>query len=193
MSKPKSALILCDFQVAIEAMMGPAFNPAVDRASVALEAARAKGDISIVHVGGRFRPGYPEISDDPTKSYIFQQVKTKGLMIEGTAGAAHHPKVAPKIGEVEVTKRRVGAFSTTDLDLILRANNVNRIVLGGVITSGVILSTVREASDKDYVITVLRDAVADWDDEAHRVLLDKIFLMQATVVTVDEFVASLKN
>jgi len=193
MSKPKSALILCDYQVAMGPMLGPTFDTVLDRASVALEAARARGDILIVHVGVRFRPGHPEISTDPHKAANFRHVKEKNMVVEGSPEAAHHPKVSPKAGEVEVTKRRVGAFSTTDLDLILRGNNVSRIILAGISTSGVILTTVREAADKDYLITVLRDTVADKDEEMHRVLLDKVFPKQATVITVDEFVASLDS
>ena len=129
MSQFKSALIQCDYQVAVGPMIGPSFDTVVARASVALEAARAKGDLLIVHVGARFRPGYPEISDN---SGVFRKVKEANIMVEGSPETAFHPQVAPQAGEVEVIKKRVGAFSTTELDLILRVHNVNRIFLGGV-------------------------------------------------------------
>ena len=51
----------------------------------------------------------------------------------------------PQAHEVIVTKRRVGAFSTTDLETALRAHNVTHLVLLGMATSGVVLSTVRWA------------------------------------------------
>ena len=60
----------------------------------------------------------------------------------------------------------------------------------GIATSGVVLSTLRQAADLDYGLTVLRDGCADRDHEVHRVLLDKVFPRQATVLTVDEWVAS---
>ena len=64
-----------------------------------------------------------------------------------------------------VTKRRVGAFSTTDLETILRAKNINKLVLFGISTSGVVLSTVRWAADMDYSLAVVSDACADRDPE----------------------------
>jgi nicotinamidase-related amidase len=60
-------------------------------------------------------------------------------------------------------------------------------VLTGISTSGVVLSTLREAADKDYQITVLSDCCADMDDEVHRVLTTKIFPRQADVLTVQEW------
>jgi len=57
-----------------------------------------------------------------------------------------------------------------------------------VATSGAILSTVREASDKDYTITVLSDGCTDGDEEVHRVLTTKVFPRQAEVLTVDEWI-----
>ena len=90
-----------------------------------------------------------------------------------------------------VTKRRVGAFSTTDLETVLRARNINMIVLCGISTSGVVLSTVRWAADMDYSIVVLSDVCADRDPEVQRVLMDKVFPWQATIVTSSEFLMAL--
>ena len=64
---------------------------------------------------------------------------------------------------------------------------VRHIVLAGIATSGVVLSTIREAADKDYRITVLSDCCGDADDEVHRVLTRKIFPRQADVITLEEW------
>jgi len=93
----------------------------------------------------------------------------------------------PQEGDIVVDKVRYGAFSSTNLDLILRAMNINQIILFGISTSGVILSTVRDAADKDYIITVLSDCCFDHSEEVHNVLIQKVFPAQATVLTVDEF------
>jgi len=84
-------------------------------------------------------------------------------------------------GEVVVTKKRVSAFAGSDLELVLRARDVTGLVLGGIATSGVVLSTVREAADRDYELTVLEDLCLDGDDEVHRVLTQKVFPLQADV------------
>jgi nicotinamidase-related amidase len=60
---------------------------------------------------------------------------------------------------------------------------VTSLALGGIATSGVVLSTVREAADRDYEITVLEDLCLDADDEVHRVLTEKVFPRQADVTS----------
>ena len=92
--------------------------------------------------------------------------------------------MAPREGDVVVVKKRVSAFAGSDLDVVLRALEVDSLVLTGIATSGVVLSTLRQAADLDFGLTVLRDACADADEEVHRVLLDKVFPRQAEVCTV---------
>jgi nicotinamidase-related amidase len=99
------------------------------------------------------------------------------------------PVLTPEEDDVVVTKRRVSAFSGSDLEIILRAKNIEHLVLSGIATSGVVLSTVREASDKDYKLTVLSDLCADTDPEVQNVLLNKVFSRQATVMTSEEWMA----
>lgn len=90
-----------------------------------------------------------------------------------------------------VTKRRVGAFSTTDLQTVLRARDLTTLILLGVSTSGVVLSTVRWAADADYDLVVVADGCLDGDDEVHRVLTQKVFPRQAQVVSAAEVCAAL--
>jgi nicotinamidase-related amidase len=98
--------------------------------------------------------------------------------------------ILPLPDDLSVVKRRVSAFTGSDLEVILRAKNIQHIVLTGISTSGVVLSTVREAADKDYRITVLSDACADMDEEVHRVLTTKVFPRQAEVQTVDAWIVA---
>src|SRR5262249_56085298 len=81
------------------------------------------------------------------------------------------PAVAPGPGDVVVTKVRVSAFSGSDFEVILRSQNVTRLVLGGFYTSGVVLSTALEAADKDYELTVLSDGCSDPNEDMHPVLM----------------------
>ena len=69
--------------------------------------------------------------------------------------------------------------------------HIEHLVLTGISTSGVVLSTFRQAADLDYELSVLSDGCADSDDEVHRVLLEKIYPRYATVTTVDEWIATL--
>jgi len=81
-----------------------------------------------------------------------------------------------------MTKRRVTGFAGSDLEVILRSQGIGHLVLPGLSTSGVVLSTLREAADKDYRISVLSDCCADPDPEVHQLLLTKIFPRQAEVL-----------
>lgn len=98
-----------------------------------------------------------------------------------------HPAITPKSGEIVLTKHRVGPFSTTNLDEVLKKQGIDTLVLMGISTSGCVLSTVRCAADMDYKLIVLSDCCADQDDEIQRVLMEKLFPRQAIVVTSQQF------
>lgn len=85
------------------------------------------------------------------------------------------------MGDIVVRKTRVGSFSTTNLDLQLKSAGIDTLILTGVHTSGVILTTVREAHDLDYRVIVLSDACADPDPEIHEFLVTRILPKQALV------------
>jgi nicotinamidase-related amidase len=126
----------------------------------------------------------PEVSDN---NKGFAAAKGRFASVSPEEFLKIHPDVAPAEGEVTTIKRRVSAFTGSDLEVILRAQGIQHIVLTGVATSGVVLSTTREASDKDYRITILSDACADGDEEVHRVLTTKVFPRQAEVIKVEEW------
>jgi nicotinamidase-related amidase len=99
---------------------------------------------------------------------------------------AIHPGVAPEGGDLIVTKSRVSAFAGTDLDLLLRAKDINTLMLFGIATSGVVLSTVLQGADMDYRLVVIKDCCVDLDPDLHTCLVDKVLPRQATVVTAGD-------
>ena len=179
-----TAVLIMDYENDIVGMLPEdARGPLIERAKTILKAAR-QAKIQIIYVVVRFREGYPEVNP---QNKLFSSLKQSGRLVEGTPGAEIDSRVAPQPGDIVVTKRRVGAFSTTDLETILRSKNINKLVLFGIATSGVVLSTVRWAADMDYSLAVVSDACADFDSEVNRVLMEKVFPRQATVVTSDQF------
>ncbi|HTT54529.1 MAG TPA: isochorismatase family cysteine hydrolase [Streptosporangiaceae bacterium] len=155
----------------------------------AIMAARDAG-IAVIYVTVGFRAGYPEVSP---RNKIFGAIAARaGSPADGDAGRAVHPAVAPAPGEVIVTKRRVSAFAGSDLEVVLRAQGIGHLVLAGIATSGVVLSTVRLAADLDYQLTVLADGCLDADPEVHRVLTGKVFPRQAEVTSIADWTASLR-
>jgi nicotinamidase-related amidase len=176
----KSALLVMDVQQGIVTRFNQddGYLPRLRRA---IDAARAAG-ILVVYVVIGFRAGHPEIS---VRNKTFGAVAGSGAFTEGDPGSAIHPSVSPEAGDVVVTKRRVSAFSGSDLEVVLRAAEVDTLVLSGIATSGVVLSTLRQAADLDYRVVVLEDGCLDADPEVHRVLTEKVFPRQADVVTID--------
>jgi nicotinamidase-related amidase len=137
----------------------------------------------------RFRTGYPEVS---AQNKRFSVIKESGRLREGSLGAEIHTRIAPQPGDIVVTKRRTGAFSTTDLESILRAKRITTLLMFGISTSGCVLSTVRWAADMDYQIIVASDACADIDDEVHRILMGKVLPAQATIATSQVLVRAIR-
>ena len=176
-----TALLIMDYQVDVVSRYVQQNQSLLDRAAETLNAARAAG-APVVYVAVRFRAGYPEVS---SRNQSFAALRESGRLLAGSPGAAIHPQVAPQPEEPVVIKRRVGAFSTTDLETILRAQGITTLVLMGIATSGVVLSTVRWAADLDYSLVVVEDCCADSDEEVHRVLMQKVFPRQARVIAAD--------
>ncbi|MFC1870470.1 cysteine hydrolase family protein [Chloroflexota bacterium] len=106
---------------------------------------------------------------------------------EKTPETEIHPAVNPQPGELVLTKRRTGPFSTTNLDEVLKKKGIETLVLMGIATGGCVLSTVRWAADIDYRLIVLSDCCADRDEEIQRVLMEKVLPRHANVVTSQEF------
>src|ERR1700678_4431175 len=140
---PTSALLVMDFQTLIVDNYATGAEALLDRTAKLIAVARTAG-IRVIYVVVGFRPGYPEVSDRNT---TFKGLKASGALAAGAESAKIHPAVAPLSEEIVVTKHRVSAFAGTDLDLILRANGIETLILTGIITSGVVLSTLRHAAD----------------------------------------------
>ena len=114
---------------------------------------------------------------------MFSVIAQNGLLLADRPGTQIHPAVAPIEREPVVIKHRVSAFGGTDLQTILQSKAIETLVLAGVHTSGVVLSTLRQAFDLDYRILVPGDCCADPDREAHDMLLSRVFPKQATVTS----------
>jgi len=69
--------------------------------------------------------------------------------------------------DIVIEKYRASAFIGTPLDLILRSNNINTLIVGGIWTNGCIESTARDAQQHDYSCIIAEDCVASNSKELH--------------------------
>ncbi|MGW5048829.1 cysteine hydrolase family protein [Streptomyces griseoluteus] len=181
-----SALLVMDVQRDVVALAddGSGYLP---RLRTAIDGARAAG-IPVIYVVMGLRPADPEVGP---RSKVMAGVLRAGLFTEGAPGSEIHPDIAPRQGDVVVTKRRGSAFSGSDLDLVLRARGVDSLVLTGIATSAVVLSTLWHAVDLDLGVTVLADGCLDTDPEVHRMLVERLFPQWADVVTIEEWLGAI--
>jgi nicotinamidase-related amidase len=176
-----TALLVMDYQQGIVAMIEDP-EPLLDRAADAIARMRAHGG----------RVGYVRVAFTDADLAAFPPTSGMGARVsagpealrDDAPATAIHERVAPQQGDIIVRKTRVGAFSTTDLDQQLRDRGIDTLILAGISTSGVVLSTLRDAFDRDYRLFVLADATADRDADVHACLIEKVFPRQAEVITV---------
>jgi nicotinamidase-related amidase len=176
-----TALLVMDYQQGIVAMIEDP-EPLLDRAADAIARMRAHGG----------RVGYVRVAFTDADLAAFPPTSGMGARVsagpealrDDAPATAIHERVAPQEGDIIVRKTRVGAFSTTDLDQQLRDRGIDALILAGISTSGVVLSTLRDAFDRDYRLFVLADATADRDADVHACLMEKVFPRQAEVITV---------
>ena len=177
-----TALLAMDIQAGIVGML-PNAADLLPKVAQAIANAR-ENKIPVIYVTVGFRQGAPEVS---MNNKGVAAVKERLATVNMDEFAKVHPDLAPQDGDLTVLKRRLSAFSGSDLELVLRALGIQHLVLTGISTNGVVLSTFREATDKDYRLTILTDCCADSDEEVHRVLTTKIFPRHADVLMVDDW------
>ncbi|AZA84410.1 isochorismatase [Chryseobacterium lactis] len=182
MEKAKEALLVMDMQSSILGLLSDTKKLIADTAQ-AIKMARDK-KIPVIYVVVGFRQGMPEISKN-NKS--FSVIKQNMAHVDMKEWMAIHPDLSPQEQDIIVVKKRFSAFTGSDLEVLLRGLEVEHLILTGISTSGVVLSTLREAADKDYKLSIIRDCCADGDEEVHRVLMDKVFPRQAEIISLNQW------
>jgi len=189
LNRAQTAVLAMDCQSGIISQYVKPPDEFLGRASTVLGACRA-ANLPVIHVRVGFRPGLPEIGE---RNKMFAAVKTSPQyqkLFDGPAGEVH-PALGPEPGDIVVTKHRVSAFAGTDLEMILRAKDIRTLVLFGIATSGVVLSTLLEACDADYDPVIIADCCADMNAELHNALITHLFHRRAAVVNAVDVVAAL--
>jgi len=178
---PKTtALLVMDYQPAVLGMLGESAPALLARAGEAIRSARAHG-VLIAYV----RVAFDDVDYDsvPPHSRFAPILKAVGKGFHSDAPAtAVHDDIAPQAGDIVVRKTRFGAFSTTDLDRQLKDRGIITLLLTGISTSGVVLSTVPDAVDRDYQVIVVADACDDPKPGIHEFLIGTMFPAQGLVV-----------
>lgn len=127
----------------------------------------------------------------PLTNKEFATVVQEHRLQNGTPDAGLHPALAVRPEDIELRTTRLGIFSTTDLDEQLTNDGVTTLIVAGSHTSGAVLTTIREAADRDYRIIVVDGCTADTDAEVHEFLLERVLPRQAEVWTAAQLYSSM--
>jgi maleamate amidohydrolase len=172
----RTALIVMHYQTDILGLF-PSVAPALLANTRKLcDAARDKG-IGIFFANLRFRPGYPEVSPLNKNG---QGIKQLGLFTDD--------RVAPELGqradEPLIDAHRASVFFGTDLAVRLSARGIDTLILVGIASTGVVLSSVAHASDADFRLYTVKDCCYDPDPVVHEHLFSTAFDSRTTVLSL---------
>jgi nicotinamidase-related amidase len=186
----RTALLVMDYQGGLVDRL-PDADTLLERVNAAVAAVRDHGG----HIAW-VRVGFDDDEFDaiPPSSVMARMAgPDRRAELHAAAPATQlHDGLSPQPDDIAVRKTRVGSFSTTDLGDQLGQCDVSTLILAGISTSGVVLSTMREAMDRDYRIVVLADACADPDPVTHAFLTGTVFPRHATVIEVEALTALLQ-
>ncbi|AEV69056.1 cysteine hydrolase family protein [Acetivibrio clariflavus] len=110
--------------------------------------------------------------------------------IEGTDGIEIDPMLeVDPVKDYVIRKRRYSGFVGTDLDMVLRENKIENVIIVGTKTNCCIRATVTDAYNLDYLPIVVSDCVATNDEVVNQVHLTDIKKYLGKVVTSEELFA----
>ncbi|CAB3722424.1 Isochorismatase family protein YecD [Paraburkholderia phenoliruptrix] len=140
------------------------------------DAARAKG-VSVYFANLRFSPGYPEVSPLNKNG---QGIKQLGLFVDDQPS----PELGRQANEPLVIAHRASVFFGTDLEARLCAHGIDSLIMVGIASTGVVLSSVAYASDADFRLYTVKDCCYDPDQIVHDHLFSTAFESRTTVLSL---------
>ena len=173
-----AALIVVDLQQGIVAL--PTVHPSagiVARSASLLRAFRAKNHPVVLVKVEDAAPGRTDAGNQPFPS--------------DPAFATLVPELEQAPSDHVISKKRWGAFLTTNLDAWLREKGIEQVVIVGIATSIGVESTARFASEHGYHVVLVTDAMTDLNAGAHENSIKTIFPRLGETTTTDELLARL--
>jgi ureidoacrylate peracid hydrolase len=116
-------------------------------------------DWPVIYTRHQFRPDF--LDCPPKLKAMFPPDSTP--LVAGSWDAAVTDDLMPLDGDTLVDKNRFDAFLFTDLEVVLRALGITRLLVAGVVTNVCVESTVRSAAQRDFDVTVASDCTAAAD------------------------------
>ena len=185
----RTALLLIDMQKDFVEFAGhdmTAPQAAVKQATILADAARKAGVACVfVRLITREKDETPFLHEWKIRRHADGQP----LCREGTPGA-EFVGPQPQAGELVFSKKRYNAFIGTALDVALRGEGIDTLVVAGLTTECCIDSSVRDAFERDYHVFVVEDAAACYQPGLHQAAITALALNCAKIVATRDVLAS---
>ena len=172
----QTALVIMHYQTDILGLFPSVAPTLLANTRKLCDAARAK-NVSVYFAKIQFRPGYPEISPLNKNG---QTIKQLGLFIDDKIP----PELGQQVNEPLIIAHRASVFFGTDLQARLSAQGVDTLVMVGIASTGVVLSSVAYASDADFRLFTVKDCCYDPDQVVHDHLFSTAFDSRTTVLSL---------
>jgi len=150
--------------------------------------------VIFLRIGSRFQ----DLHDMPPRlresiRQLERESGVKDIMWSENPSYQIRTELAPRPGELIVDKTTFGAFTSTTLDSLLKARNIETLVFTGVNTNCCVETTARDAADRGYGCVIVDEGTADYDQEAHDASLRAFYFNYGRIVrSVDDLVAALE-
>jgi len=151
------------------------------KANIATRFARDKGWL-VVHVKVGFSAHYAE---HPLNSPVFGKAKGAQALKLGEWGTDFHQELVVDAQDCILIKHRVSPFYGTPLDLLLRNNQVSRLLISGVSSTWAVQAAAREGHDRDYQIMIIEDACAAATEEEHQLSMRQLSRIARILTSAD--------
>lgn len=174
----RTALLVMHYQTDIMDLFPSVAPGLLSNTQQLCNAARRSG-VSVYFAKIHFSPGYPEVSPLNKNG---QGIKQLGLFV--------HDRISPELGRREdepvINAHRASVFFGTDLQPRLSAQGIDTLIMVGVASTGVMLSSIAHASDADYRLFTVKDCCYDPDPVVHEHLFATAFESRTTVLSLDQ-------
>lgn len=179
----------------------PADGPQIVEKLNGLSAIARAAGVTIVHTAQEARAdganrGY---CSDVVVAYMADHNLVRPNNLRGQHAVAYSPRLKVEPGDILLTKPRYGAFTGTDLDLMLRKRGIDTVIIGGIATNVCVDTTTREAATREYRVFVLADGCSNRGlgdltaDQVKAATLETLRFAFAQVLTVDEMAAKIRK
>ncbi|CAE6736579.1 cysteine hydrolase [Paraburkholderia nemoris] len=172
----QTALVVMHYQTDILGLFPSVAPVLLANTRTLCDAARAKG-VSVCFANLRFSPGYPEVSPLNKNG---QGIKQLGLFVDDQPS----PELGQQASEPVIIAHRASVFFGTGLQARLLAQGVDTLIMVGIASTGVVLSSVAYASDADFRLYTVKDCCYDPDQVVHERLFSTAFDSRTTVLSL---------